>query len=916
MIKLQIKRGILANLPTLAVGEFAFTTDVKNLYIGTSGGNYALTSAANIIINASGFTKNLDSSVTNVQALATAVDQLAAGGGGAIQRGSETRVAGLTTGASYTLPNSVSYRVGTNNLLVIWNDQTLTSGVHYNEVGSYNSTSTTVTFTFDLSINDLIQVIALPTTAIIYDGQITRGSVTLGSGVTASTNYTLPGGVSYKVGTNTLFVMHEEMTLIKGVHYTEVGTNGATSTTIQFTYNLLTGETVQAYAMNTIPVTTSAASSITFDNTTANLPNNPSNTQTAIEQTISKLSSGTGISFSNTTANLPNNPTNLQTAIEQTVASIPSAIAANPPTDYGRYQAEFGFDNAILSNCVLTNNTVNLNLSTTTITQDSSSSSYGAYGNFGVGQRLDSTFTMNMDVINSVDICHVSKTGTPPPMIVTIFDETSGTVLGSKSIAQSLITANNTYYTFTFDTPIYITRGHVIQIRQDLGGLGDASNFYLVGTYLTSSLQANAFMIRTTAGWTSKIDEVSQDLRYKITYETRSTSGSVIKTYTPADLDKWGNIKFTKTTPTNTTLTCHATNKVDITQNVGSGSLSCYGNLGVAQRLDATFTASMDMISYVEAYVSAKGGSPIQIRASIYDETTSTLLGSVTVPAANITTSAMNRFTFASPISITRGHVIQIRFDQNGLGDVTSYYYIGVQATNVQANAYVIQTTDAWTSKTDNTTWDLRYGISYLTILKSNISSIGDISDISVSTYPSINVLYILTRNSITDSTPTLSTPSVTWEGGSSKTGVLTVISDATLSQDAAVVNISIPTGYLYYKIISYTLGTDFGTSGRLVLTCNDDTSANYNGGSAIGIDLNTCLQNATNNVQSIVECSFNNNNLTAMKEFLISSAINTSGSTTSGIWRNVTNPITKITLTASAYNIKAGSRFILMGVK
>lgn len=36
---LQIKRGLAAMLPTLAVGEFGLTTDTKKLYIGTSSGN-------------------------------------------------------------------------------------------------------------------------------------------------------------------------------------------------------------------------------------------------------------------------------------------------------------------------------------------------------------------------------------------------------------------------------------------------------------------------------------------------------------------------------------------------------------------------------------------------------------------------------------------------------------------------------------------------------------------------------------------------------------------------------------------------------------------------------------------------------------------------------------------------------------
>lgn len=37
--KIQVRRGLKANLPILAIGEPAFCTDTKELYIGTSTGN-------------------------------------------------------------------------------------------------------------------------------------------------------------------------------------------------------------------------------------------------------------------------------------------------------------------------------------------------------------------------------------------------------------------------------------------------------------------------------------------------------------------------------------------------------------------------------------------------------------------------------------------------------------------------------------------------------------------------------------------------------------------------------------------------------------------------------------------------------------------------------------------------------------
>ncbi len=39
---LRIKRGLKENLPTLQVGEFAFTTDEKKLYVGSADGNVCI----------------------------------------------------------------------------------------------------------------------------------------------------------------------------------------------------------------------------------------------------------------------------------------------------------------------------------------------------------------------------------------------------------------------------------------------------------------------------------------------------------------------------------------------------------------------------------------------------------------------------------------------------------------------------------------------------------------------------------------------------------------------------------------------------------------------------------------------------------------------------------------------------------
>lgn len=63
---------------------------------------------------------------------------------------------------------------------------------------------------------------------------IQRATVTLNTTVNANTNYTLPTGMYYEVGNDSLEINYCGSKLIKGVDYNEVGTDGDVSNTIQF----------------------------------------------------------------------------------------------------------------------------------------------------------------------------------------------------------------------------------------------------------------------------------------------------------------------------------------------------------------------------------------------------------------------------------------------------------------------------------------------------------------------------------------------------------------------------------------------------------------------------------------------------------------------------------------------------------
>lgn len=64
---------------------------------------------------------------------------------------------------------------------------------------------------------------------------IQRATVTLDSTVNANTDYTLPSGMYYKVGNNSLEVIYCSTKLVKGQDYNEIGNVDEVSNVIQFT---------------------------------------------------------------------------------------------------------------------------------------------------------------------------------------------------------------------------------------------------------------------------------------------------------------------------------------------------------------------------------------------------------------------------------------------------------------------------------------------------------------------------------------------------------------------------------------------------------------------------------------------------------------------------------------------------------
>lgn len=261
--------------------------------------------------------------------------------------------------------------------------------------------------------------------------------------------------------------------------------------------------------------------------------------------------------------------------LDDTVTTVENKI--------GRYNSEFGFDGAVYSNTAISNGTVSIVDLSTTATQNTGSAAVNIYTAHGAGQRLDATFTATMDVITKVSPGIYGKAGTPVSATVTIYDETSAQTLGSKTLLDANITTGN-FVDFVFDTPIQVTRGHVLQIRVDCAG-ANSSNYYQL-YYVQSDVQVNAYYINTTGSWGTIISNTGYDFRYQMTYQTKYTSGTVTKTVTLQDLKTWGNLKFSKTTPTNTSVTCAVK---DISDNVLIANATSIADLSAINV--ATYTA-------------------------------------------------------------------------------------------------------------------------------------------------------------------------------------------------------------------------------------------------------------------------------------------------------------------------------------
>jgi hypothetical protein len=136
-------------------------------------------------------------------------------------------------------------------------------------------------------------------------------------------------------------------------------------------------------------------------------------------------------------------------------------------------------------------------------------------------------------------------------------------------------------------------------------------------------------------------------------------------------------------------------------------------------------------------------------------------------------------------------------------------------------------------------------------ILKSNVSSFTDLSDVNISIYPSLKIRWLISRNSIADSTPIINNFNITWEGAGFAASIMTSgyqkLPSGLIMQWGVSPSIYFAGGALTFPIafpnsvFQVTANAEGGSQGGAVAIClgsftNTSVTAYHNGNGSVNV--------------------------------------------------------------------------------
>lgn len=571
--------------------------------------------------------------------------------------------------------------------------------------------------------------------------------------------------------------------------------------------------------------------------------------------------------------------------------------------DNGRYQSDFGFDSAVLNNVDITNGIASI---TNTVVGSPLSLS-GTWSTYSLTYGQGFVIQPKMLISKLVLGIYSGQSGYSRLRILKYSDNS---VIATQTVTGLL--------TVTFDN-LNLQVGTKYKLVLDNNGSA------------WTEAQVNSFSSFpiTTSSEFDVINSIHNDADSSLylqafssiqAYSNTALTGTVTKTYTPSDLKKWGNAKWTQTTPPNTSVVCDVLDPNSLVNAVP-----------VMTSNTAPSGVASDSASTGNAFACFDGKRTVADGAGGFTFGTSVLTGWVQYqfPQAKIitsysvwsnssgSTSAPKNWTLKGSNNGTNWTTIDTVTNNTGCGDYEKRTFI-VDTPN----SYFYYRLDITANNGDATY--LRLGEFELytdpIILKSNLASIADLSDLNITQYLTLAIRWTLTRNSLNDTSPIIKDASITWEGKQFQANTWEKITEVAVAGSAVnqIDFISLSSQYKRFKIICDTMPLAAG-SANLKVIINDIVSSNYLNNMSTGTLGYGTLSTALNSGGA---CN-------VLTELDIENTVKY----TIGMWRNmvysigVTNggfilqdisKINKISLITSDtnYKIPVGSIFTLWGCK